>query len=157
MMVPWCRLIASRWSVRAARCAMVSSPRYRTLVSFELMKRASSTVAVVTSGEFVSMWMARLMASNSTACCALFKFAIPSGTIRKEPLRYMIEAINIAKFKVDPAVDNYDSFLPDDATPCISLLGVVVGSLIHMGDDGKGVDVKVSSFVHNKNVDSTFR
>ena len=82
MIVPWCFLMAFKLSVRAARCAIVSRPRYRTLVSFELMNLANRTAAVFTSGEFVSIWMARLIASKSTACCALLCWTFLEGSLQ---------------------------------------------------------------------------
>lgn len=84
------------------------------------------------------------------------KFATMPSPERKEPMQFMVDSIKCVPFSADPKVEGFDSFLPEDSNPVISLLGTVVGSLVHL-DDGKAVDVKVSTYIQNKNVDSIYR
>lgn len=85
------------------------------------------------------------------------KFAVFSNHENGTPLSFIVDTIRSVPFDADPVIAGFDSFLPEDNVPYLSLLGVVVGSLVQMAEDGKAIDVKVSSFVQNKSIESTYR
>ena len=85
------------------------------------------------------------------------KFTIPpTGKDGKMP-EYTIEAISNQPFLADPTREDFDSFLPEDTMPFFSLLGTVVGSVVQMADNGKAIDIRVSSYIQNKIVDCMIR
>ena len=85
------------------------------------------------------------------------KFALPCGLDGVKPSDFLIESIHHNVFAVDPTQDGYDSFLPVDNVPSVSLLGNVVGGVIHMGDNAKAVDIRVGSYIHGRNIDCIYR
>ena len=85
------------------------------------------------------------------------KFAMPLNPDTTKRTEFIMESINYYVFKADPSQPDYDSFLPSNNVPSLNLIGNVVGSVVHMGDNGKAVDVKVSNYVQNRTIESIYR
>ena len=70
---------------------------------------------------------------------------------------FMIDSMHFNLFVLDTAQENYDSFLPVDDVPSITLLGNVIGSMVQMGDGAKAVDVRVNVYISGKMMDCIIR
>ena len=85
------------------------------------------------------------------------KFSMPSNPNKDQPSEFIIESISHKPFVANPEEEGFDSFLPIDTVPVLSLLGNVIGSVVQMGDGARAIDVRVSSYIQNKTVDSIYR
>ena len=85
------------------------------------------------------------------------KLAIPSLANKDSPIEFVIESINHHVFNTNPEDEDFDSFLPENTIPVLCMLGNVTGPVVDMGDGSRAVDVRVSSYVQNKVIESTFR
>lgn len=94
---------------------------------------------------------------SDTLIIAHAKFAFPFGQDSNNPNDFVLESIHHNAFIADPTDESYDSFLPTDNVPSLTLLGNVVGSVVHLPDGSKAVDVRVSNYIQLKNVDCIYR
>ena len=85
------------------------------------------------------------------------KFAMPPNSDKDQPSEFIMDSINCRPFVANPDHENYDAFLPKTTIPCLNMVGTVSGGVVHLGDNGKAIDIRVSSFIHNRIVESFYR
>lgn len=83
------------------------------------------------------------------------KIAFPVGSDDCD--KFIIDGLRMEPFVADPDEDGYDSFLPTESIPFIHILGQVSGTVIHLGDGGRAVDIKVGVYIQNQTVNCMFR
>ena len=85
------------------------------------------------------------------------KFCMPPKVDSSSSLEFIIEPLNYVPFAMDPTVEDSDSFLPSDTVPTLVFLGTVFGSIIHLSDGAKAVDVRVGNYMQSRTIDSIYR
>ena len=85
------------------------------------------------------------------------KFTIPPAGDQGMLPEFVLETISHQPFLANPAEQGFDSFLPTSSVPFMSLLGTVVGSVVHMADNGRAVDLQVSNYIQNRTIECIFR
>lgn len=84
------------------------------------------------------------------------KIIFPTGNADAED-GFVLDAIRMSAFSANPLEEDSDSFLPADTTPCLHILGHVVGNAVSADDGEKFVDVKAGCYIQNKIMECIYR